>query len=67
MIPEFVKQMWMANAYNEMYPDHPMQTVLLTSSDLKWLESNSTPMKKEKPIVSKPLRIQNVGSKVLYF
>jgi hypothetical protein len=64
-IPEFVIRMWEAELHNEMYPERPLKTVLLTSSDLIWLESNSTP--KAKPIVSKPLRIQDVGSKVLHF
>jgi hypothetical protein len=69
-IPEFVIKMWEAELHNEMYPERPLKTVLLTSSDLIWLESSSKPVytkKPEKARVSEPLRIQNVGSKVLYF
>ena len=65
-IPKFLIALWEAEAYNEMYPERPIKTVLLTSANLQWLETNGG-TKKPEPVAFLPGIIKDVGSAVMHF
>jgi hypothetical protein len=67
-IPDFLIRLWAAQAHNEMYPDGPKQTALLTSADLIQLEQmgGCTPSP-SRPAAYQPCIIKEVKSITMHF
>jgi hypothetical protein len=65
-LPAFVLELWEADAWNELHPNGPKKSVLLTHAQLKWLNDNGPQTPPAEPIAFKPT-IRDVGPVTMHF